>query len=82
MDWECNQNETRLFTKNCANMRGHQKGRGSGVVREKHGEKQSKERDVKWGQFRTWAEARRIVIDTKRWKDTTNSPIFQVGVRN
>ena len=31
--------------------------------------------------FITRAEAKRIAIERKRWKDTINSPILQVGVR-
>ena len=48
MDRSCIKNETRFVTKNCANY-GHQKGRERKDVREKPGEEQSKERDVKWG---------------------------------
>ena len=28
--------------------------------------------------FKTWAEAARVAIDRKRWKDTIKSPILQV----
>ena len=32
--------------------------------------------------FRSWAEARIIAIDRKKWKNTIKNRTLQVGVRN
>ena len=72
MDWACIENETRFLTKNCANAGTKLKGK-RGCPRETWRRTERCEMG-----FKTWAEAARIAIDRKRWKDTIKSPMLQV----
>ena len=62
---ECTKNESRFDAKYCANMGTREKEEGSS----KRNMGRTVERERCEMGFRTWAEAERIAIDRKRWKD-------------